>query len=53
MPTDWTTNIIVPIYKNREDKLQSKNYREILLLCTRYKILTTVINNGLKNTLNT
>jgi len=48
LPTDWTKNITVPIYKNRGDKLQCKNYRGISLLCTGYKILTTVINNGLK-----
>ena len=36
MPTDWTTNFIVPIYKNRGDKLQCKHYREISLLCTGY-----------------
>jgi len=48
MPTDLTKNIKVPIYKNRRDKQQCKNYRGISLLCTGYKILTTVINNRLK-----
>jgi hypothetical protein len=53
VPTDWKMNIIVPMDKNIGDKLQCKNYRGISLLCTRYKILTTVINNRLKNVLNT
>jgi len=45
-------HIWVPIYKNRGDKLQCKNYRGISLQCTGYRILITVINNRLKNALN-
>jgi hypothetical protein len=48
VPTDWKTNILVSIYKNKGDKLQHKNNRGISLLCTGYKILTTDINNRLK-----
>ena len=48
MPRDWTTNITVPIHKNRGEKLQCKNYRGTSLLCTGHKILTTVLNNRLK-----
>jgi sorting nexin-29 len=38
----------VPVYKSRGDKLQCKNYRGLSLLCTGYRVLTTVINNRLK-----
>jgi hypothetical protein len=48
IPTDLTMNVIVPIYKNRGDKLQCKNYTGISLLCTEYKISITVLNNRLK-----
>jgi hypothetical protein len=48
VPIDWQMNIIVPIYKNKGDKLQCAHYRGTLLLCTRYKILTTLIYYRLK-----
>jgi sorting nexin-29 len=48
VPTDWKTNITVLICKNKGDKLECANYRGMSLLCTGFKILTTVINNRLK-----
>lgn len=42
VPTDWKTNITVPIHKKKGDKLQCHNYTEKSILCT-------AINKRLKN----
>ena len=42
LPTEWQNAIICPIYK-KSDKLQSKNYRGILLLNVTCKVYTSVI----------
>jgi len=31
VPTEWKTNIIVPMYKNRGEKLVSRVYRNIII----------------------
>jgi hypothetical protein len=53
VPMERSTNITVPTYKNKGDKLQCQNYRGISLLCTGYTVLTTVLNNILKYILRT
>jgi len=42
VPKYWVTGVIDPINKNR-DKTQYSNCRGISLLCTAYKIFTTVL----------
>jgi hypothetical protein len=46
MPGDWSTAIFCPIYKNGY-KTECKNYREISLLRTPYKILAKIVANRL------
>ena len=48
VPTDWQTNIVIWMYKNKGDKLKCHNYRGISLICTEVKILIAVVNNTLK-----
>jgi sorting nexin-29 len=48
IPTDWKCSIICPVYKNKGDKLSCQNYSGISLLCTCYKVFTTVLKNKLE-----
>ena len=48
-PTQWLCGDIVPIYKNKGNITDPKNYRPITLLCCLGKVFTSVINERLNN----
>lgn len=48
-PTQWLCGDIIPIYKNKGDETEPKNYRPITLLCCLGKLFTSVINERLNN----
>lgn len=44
MPESWLTGIIIPIYKNKGDEQEPKNYRPVTLLSCLGKVITSVLN---------
>jgi exonuclease III len=48
MPTDWTTGVVVNIYKNKGSKDDPSSYRPICLLSHAYKAFAVVILNRIK-----
>ena len=47
VPQEWTTGLIIPIYKNKGDTTDASNYRGITLLSCMGKLFTTILNNRL------
>lgn len=41
-PEEWRYGVITPIYK-KGDKNKMENYRGIALLCTAYKVYTSIL----------
>jgi len=48
LPTEWTEEVVCPIYK-KGDRMICSNYRPITLLNVAYKIFTILINNRLSS----
>ena len=46
-PTQWLCGEIIPIYKNKGDEMDPKNYRPITLICCLGKLFTSVLNERL------
>ena len=48
-PEQWSTGCIHPIYKNKGDKDNAKNYRPITILSCLGKLFTSVLNSRLND----
>ena len=47
LPEVWLLGSVIPVYKNKGDKLDPKNYRPITLLSCLGKIFTSILNDRL------
>ena len=47
IPESWTVGTILPIYKNKGDRMDFNNYRDITILSCLGKLFTSVINSRL------
>ena len=47
LPDEWKTGLVTPIFK-KGDKDKVKNYRDITLMDTGYKIYTEILKNRLE-----
>jgi hypothetical protein len=47
MPSSWLIGMIKPIYKNKGDKFDPKNYRPITIVSCLGKLFTAILNEKL------
>jgi hypothetical protein len=47
MPNSWLIGMIKPIYKNKGDKFDPKNYRPITIVSCLGKLFTAILNERL------
>ena len=52
IPSDWSTGIIITLYKGKGSQLDPNNYRGITLLSCVGKLFTSILNNRLNAFLN-
>ena len=52
-PEEWANSIIIPIHKQGKDKSEPLSYRGISLMATSAKIFTSILNNRIKQYLET
>ena len=47
LPEEWLIGHMIPVYKNKGDKMNPKNYRPITLLSCLGKVFTSILNDRL------
>ena len=52
IPSDWSTGIIITLYKGKGPQFDPNNYRGITLLSCVGKLFTSILNNRLNEFLN-